>query len=508
MLKTILVLPDGTELSSGVDARFPILSCTITESVNENQELTLGSACISKLEAKIRTPDGELRIAAGQEIAAYKTDLDGLRHPMGLFVLEKPVRSSANTMTMTAYDRISRLDRDLSDWVRGLNQWPMKLYDFAKEVCEACGLQLFNADIPNGEYPVQAFTGAGITGRQLIRWAAQAAGRFVRATADGQVEFAWYEPMDRGITPDGDSFYYQNSLSYSDYQIYPIEKVQIQLTDEDMGSVYPEETGEKNTYRITGNALLTAEKSEDLQPVARVLYEQLRNVTYTPCKVEMPIDISLCPGSIVTVTDRNGRQLQMYVMRRTISGQRMTLECTGSHRLDSTGVVNDMSIKTLSGRVLELRMGVEGLSLQNRDTTGKLAQLQLDVSGLASTIIEQGQTLGKTEEVLTEIRQSTNEVKLSVERIRTEGAPKVKTGKGYTFDDSGMHITDYQSDITNNLDHTGMYVRRGEEPLLQANKDGVVATDVTVNNYLVIGHGRFEAYADSVDSKRTACFFV
>ena len=44
---------------------------------------------------------------------------------------------------------------------------------------------------------------------------------------------------------------------------------------------------------------------------------------------------------------------------------------------------------------------------------------------------------------------------------------------------------------------------------LQANNEGVVATDVKVRNYLIIGkHARFENYSDGVDSQRTACFFV
>jgi hypothetical protein len=99
-------------------------------------------------------------------------------------------------------------------------------------------------------------------------------------------------------------------------------------------------------------------------------------------------------------------------------------------------------------------------------------------------------------------------VKIVVEKIVEDGVDKVKTGKGYTFDDQGMHITDNQSDIANTLDNTGMYVKRGDETMLQANKDGVIATDVTVNNYLVIGHSRFEAYSDGTDPNRTACFFV
>ena len=50
---------------------------------------------------------------------------------------------------------------------------------------------------------------------------------------------------------------------------------------------------------------------------------------------------------------------------------------------------------------------------------------------------------------------------------------------------------------------------RGSTVMLQANASGVIATDVSVRNYLIIGeHARFEDYSDGSDSARTACFFI
>jgi len=63
--------------------------------------------------------------------------------------------------------------------------------------------------------------------------------------------------------------------------------------------------------------------------------------------------------------------------------------------------------------------------------------------------------------------------------------------------------------MENLLDNTGMYVRRSGQVILQANAAGVVATDVTVRNYLVIGtHARLEDYTGSTDGNRTACFYL
>ena len=507
MLKTIIVLPDGTELSSGVNAENAILNITISESVNETQELTIGSACSNKIEARVRVPSGVLPVSTGQEVAVLKADTDSTRYPVGLFTLEKPVWTSANVINLVAYDRMCWLDKDLTEWINGFAEWPMNLHSFAKEVCDACDLTLANDSIPNGSYMVQAFTGSGITGRQLIRWIGQIAGRFARATADGKIEFAWYEPSNKQLMPGGELFFYQNGLSYSDYQTAIIEKVQIQLTENDVGTVWPDISEDVNAYKVTGNYLMSAEKSEDLLPIAQSLFSLLENVSYTPCKVTCPIHMDIHAGSILYITDRNGNQITAYVMSRTISGQRMTLGCTGSYRRDSVSVVNEASYRALTGKVLELKMGVEGIKLENKDTEGRVAALSATVDGIATSVSANKKDIDGAVQSISEVRQSVNQVSIDIANITENGVDKVKTGKGYTFDDDGMHITDHQSDIENTLDNTGMYVKRGSETMLQANKDGVIATDVTVNNYLVIGHSRFEAYRASSDRDRTACFF-
>jgi hypothetical protein len=50
-----------------------------------------------------------------------------------------------------------------------------------------------------------------------------------------------------------------------------------------------------------------------------------------------------------------------------------------------------------------------------------------------------------------------------------------------------------------------MQVLRSGTPILQADHNGVKATDVTVRNYLILGsHARLENYAGG----RTACFYL
>lgn len=113
------------------------------------------------------------------------------------------------------------------------------------------------------------------------------------------------------------------------------------------------------------------------------------------------------------------------------------------------------------------------------------------------------------QEQITEIKQTSEDINMSVQKIIDNGVDKVSTEFGLTIDGSCVDIHRSGTEMRNSLDETGMYVKRSEDVMLQANANGVIATDVSVRNYLIIGsHARFEDYSDGTDSARTACFWI
>ena len=404
MEKTIFLLPDGTELSSGEYGGLAIMQVTLTDCVNAEQDLTLGAVCANMLEATVWAPGGSLSLEVGSEVTVFREDTAGNRRCKGIYRLEKPQQKSQNTYRITAYDRIVRLDKDLSDWLAGLDGWPYSLGEFGQMVCQACGLVLISEDIPNGEYPVEQFSAAGITGRQLMHWVAEACARFCRAKARGEVELAWYEPAELRITPGGEAFYFQDTLQYADYSVEPVEKVQICWEETDIGGVYPNVQGEKNTYRILANPLLTANTSAQLVSAAQEIYRQLEGFSYTPCTVCVPAETSVEAGERVQITDANGRKLTVCIMCKVTQGQKAVLSCTGNKRRDSSAAVHQMTYRALSGKILCLQQGVEGLRIENRDAAQRMAAMEITVDGLStevSSVSEKqiGQAAGQTAQV-------------------------------------------------------------------------------------------------------------
>ncbi len=558
MLRTLIVLPDGRELFSGGPGT-AVANARLVRSCNSGSQLTLGSVCPGELSCTLTEAAG-VQIDEGDELIVYHVDDTGNRKKMGVFITESTLRKGLATLELTARDRLVLLEKDLTDWLSLREMWPYDLMTFAAMACRECGLQLVTRELPNGSYPVEQFSAQGLTGTQLMQWVGQITGTFCRANADGQVELCWYTPTDRvllGPTTPGPCwswedghltiaadtirvradywgdvyleseyatatykepgnlildpglpaslFYYRGSLSRSTGPIDPVERVVLRRTSADVGISCPNTVRtDLNTYVLSGNFLLSATQTQDTRVVAESLHDRLSQVQYTPCRVELPASWSVEPGQILTLMDVAGQEITLYVMRTDCTGSRMWVESVGSARRDTPAAVSGTRYEGLSGKVLELRTDVDGLQLQTTDTAGRLTELSVDLEGLHTRVSRQEEEEQGLRNRLSQVEQTADTVDISVKNILQNGVDRVVTATGYSFTDQGLAIRKQGQQVETLLDHSGMYVSRNGETLLQANHEGVEAADVTVRNYLVVGlHSRFEDYSDG-----TACFYI
>ena len=393
MYYSVLRLPNGTELKGG-EAGSTLKALTLHTAVNSGQEFTIGSAFSDYIEAEIwADPDGSLQITAGDALTYYRQDDAGNRTKVGVFYAEKPTRTKRNSYKVTAYDTMSKLDADFSGWLHANQaQFPKTIWQLVQLACQRAGVALASSSLPiNGSYSVQAFYADDLTCRQIISWAAEAAGCYAHMNTDGKLQFLTYSDKrsTAKITPDGASSstaYYADSLSYEDYTVKAIEKVQIRQSDSDVGVIYPDSTTATNTYAVQGNLLLTTGTEANLKSVVQNLYNVLKNVTYTPCKVSVPSSSNLACGQIVHVKDARGREFDTYLMSATISSGNASFESVGSASRESSSAVNSQSYKNLTGKMLEIKTSVDGLEVKARDLTGKYTDLKATVDGLSSEV--------------------------------------------------------------------------------------------------------------------------
>ena len=434
MLRNKLIRSDGSIIDSSV-----IISCEFTEEVNCNTNLAFGDVTASEINVEIRSTEA---IQQGEVLTYYMIE-DGVETLIGEFIAEKPTVASRTTIRFSAYDNISKTEKLVSEWLREHQDlFPMTTLSLVYHVCSYCGVTYADHEFPNQSIQINAFYADNITGRQILSWVGSLAGRFVRANAAGEIEFAQYtenwstnvtyrsgyaNPVNIVVTDNeghvvitcddmlvaDDGYgnviatiehvnvvdangnvtmatgtavpYLQGSLSYETYTTDKIARVQIKHSDDDVGIIYPAEaTG--NCYTISQNMLLGACSTADVTMVARTLYEQLHSVTYVPFSVTLPRTLKVRAGEIIGVRDVNGHAFISLVMKMTVSASGVTISSTGDQSYESTAAVASEKFTNLTGKVMEISKTVDGLIAKNQDLTGDFAALELDLNSYKTTV--------------------------------------------------------------------------------------------------------------------------
>lgn len=168
-----------------------------------------------------------------------------------------------------------------------------------------------------------------------------------------------------------------------------------------------------------------------------------------------------------------------------------------------------------------------GLINDNRDRVDSVE------SSLHDEIVEQSTTLQRdAQQIVMQAKQtlteSIKEVSDAVSTIQNEvdmkldaeglsvvvkeeiskGVERVETTTGYVFDSEGLNISKQGYEISNQLTHEGMYVKKNGDEILVADKDGVDATNLHATTYLIVGNGNGRSRFEDYGTDRTACFWV
>lgn len=424
MFQDKFVLADGTALQSN------IVGVDWTTSSNSDSDIAPGSVCASAVEIEFWVnSDSALSVTQGTVLTYYKVykadnDLD-IETKIGVFTCDKPEKTGSNKYKVTAYDNVSLLDVDVTEWLNALT-FPIAIKDFATALAAKCELELANEPRLNKDYQIQKFTGSGVNARDLMKMVCSASGCFCNADANGKLFFDWYKKNDRVIispknsinkksfrlfdvvkrslqdnvhrvlisaksgsdTPDGIP-YFANQLTFSDFVVKAIDKVQVRKSDDDVGVVYPADEQGTNALVIQGNKLLSTTSDAALRPYVKNLYDGLNNITYVPCSnIQTPETLEIKVGDIVTVSDGKN-EFDTWITSVKHSGGKCTFESVGNANRNTTTAVNNVKYNS-NQRILKISATVDGLTV-------KAEQTAQDISGLSSQYTQLKQTFDKFE---------------------------------------------------------------------------------------------------------------
>lgn len=510
------VLNDGTELKDS------IVNVTWTTSSNSDSDIIPGSVCASAVEIEFWVnSDSALSITQGTILTYYKVEAETNKETkIGIFTCDKPEKNGANKYTVTAYDNVTLLDVDVSDWLNSFS-FPATIKTFAAGLAEQCGLSLSNVPRLNSDYEIQSFTGSGVNGRDLMKQVCAASGCFCIADADGKLSFNWYKKNNnvaimpsrsKGYTPtyylfdvvskqlfdnvpralitaDGEKTpdgipYFINALTFSDFTVQKIDKVQVKQTDSDVGVIYPESETGTNAIVIQGNQLLATMSDANLRPCVKNLYEGLNDIVYVPCSnIETPETLEIKVGDIVTVSDGK-KKFTTWITSVRHSGNKCTFESVGNANRNTTTAVNNVKYNSKQ-KILEISATVDGLTV-------KAEQAAQDISGLSSQYTQLKQTFDKFEVTAVTDGEVRSKFALDPSSVVIESGTITFKGNTLVVDSDNFKLTSGGAvTITGTFTSAGeshglknkAEVTSGAFHLIRTNSEGTEATVVSIYGF-------------------------
>lgn len=330
----------------------------------------------------------------------------------------KDISKRGNKATLTAYDCISLLDEVADAWVSTIS-YPITLTRMINSMGNKVGLNISSiANLNRASYTVyNNFMTSNITYRQILQYIAQILN--VNFIADlSQTNNITYKAYTSTTVVIDNSKYIK--LTMSDYEIEPIDKVQIQSTFDDIG--YVAGTG-TNAYIVTENPLFfTSEKQSTITTIASQLLGELKTIKYTPMKFSTYKDFGINCGDIITV---NGKTC--YVMKKSIKSSGCEFECIGNKRRDTQKTEVNSAITALNNKTNELIRTVDETKSTLTEVKGSMktitdeqGNIKEQIATITTDVSEVKQTANGLTSTVSSVQTTLNNLDGEVETLKTK----------------------------------------------------------------------------------------
>lgn len=466
--------------------------------------------------AKIEPYSG-LYVPITDETTGEIQDWDYEYIPLGVFwVLENVKKLS--TIPIVCFDRMSLTNKvfDFSTLV-----FPTDCTTIFNEVVTQCDIPVSESlvsEIANLEYPINSLLTNDPTCRDILAGFGIMLQKNLRFNRAGVLESFWYTKyvyastdgtnIDRGATSK------KNRVGNSSYGDNQIVVTGVYLEDA-YGNTFSVGTEE---YPVELPTSPIIQGSGMAMPILEAVLRKLQTLPHRMSSISYSGDPAIQAGDILVHNETPIGKITLPVMR-------LVYKFAGIGTLDSLGTdtatqnqqsSTDKKLRKAFSRADKDRSELETKIDQTADEVliqaserfadkSNMASLSVQVEGISSTVSQQTTDINGVKGEISTLKQTASSFSIEIQEIIDNGVDKVTTKTGYTFNDDGLKIQKSGQEMENLLDNTGMYVTRSGETILQANNAGVIATDVKVRNYLIVGtHARFEDYG----SERTACFYI
>lgn len=410
----------------------------LSESLCSQNELRFGCCESSVVKFKCRNEFGELK---NKWFDAYMV-LDGnadTPFQIGSYrVFSDEPSGDRKYKNITAYDAMyGVINAEMVDWYDSLT-FPITQKAFRDSFFAYLGLGQVQTELVNDDMLIEKTIDAdSISGKQIITAICELNGVFGHINRQGLFDYISLEKKKQVIHPGigmypGSGIYpgmtfdtdYQKeeintyiSCEYEDFETQLISKLQIRQEENDIGVIHGTGT---NTYIVQDNFLVYGKSTNDLKSIANKLFTRINGVYYRPFKASLRGNPCIEVGDNVCIKAKY-KDIEGYVLERTIKGiqaLRDTFESKGVFEYEEKVNSSHKEIKKLKGKTNILERTVEMLNSEiNDEEAGLKSQIKQTAEAVVSKVSKG--------EVVSEINQSAEGVKIKGEKISLEGTVTV-----------------------------------------------------------------------------------
>lgn len=239
------------------------------------------------------------------------------------------------TTEIRAYDALYTIcNSDVTAWYNGLT-FPITCLNMRNSFFTHFGITQVDDYLPNdGLSIVKTIDDKVIVGATIVKAICQVNGRYGRISRTGQFEYVHLVEGTEALYPREDLFpaddiypsaenaldsiskAYYTDISFENYRVAPITKVQLIDKEGQIAATYG---SGNNVFTLKDNPLIWGKTSAQLAPVAQNLYNTIQGLWYTPSEVGcVGLPYVEC-GDFVLMAARRSI-VRAYVLSRTLKG--------------------------------------------------------------------------------------------------------------------------------------------------------------------------------------------
>lgn len=340
----------------------------LEEVLCSGEQLKFGSVGSAKLTLRLVKPSVYSFVAA--DLTVSMTLNNDTANPFGFGTFEAvsdtPDREGYYR-EVVAYDALYPvLNTDFSGWYKAQN-FPMTLKQFRDGFFSMVGITQESVTLPNDGMTVdKTIDPTTLTGKDILFAICEVNGRFGHIRRDGKFKYVKLPEIVEGLYP-ADDLYPENTLYPADESAPPINgaivvkadyestycdsisKLTIRDSDDSVGVTIGSGV---NEYIVESNFLLFDKSAADLTTIATNLYNEIHNVIYQPC------DIDVVGNPCFELGDSYGAKchqatVRSIILSRTLTGvqaMKDTYIAKGHLTYEPTGNTLQSQIHSLQGK--------------------------------------------------------------------------------------------------------------------------------------------------------------